>query len=119
MSRRWIAVVATSALLLGAAARAQTGVAPPSPAAATVRPAAPEPTPGLVNLNEATPDELERLPGIGPAKARAIVQHRQAHRFRRVEELTRVKGIGRKTLQRLKAYLATSGPTTLKTEPRR
>ncbi|MFZ5816365.1 MAG: helix-hairpin-helix domain-containing protein [Bacillota bacterium] len=60
----------------------------------------------VVNLNTATAAELERVPGIGPATARAIVQHRTKHGpFRRVEDLTAVSGIGPKTLKRLRPYL--------------
>jgi len=71
-----------------------------------VRPAAvaaPETASGpLIDLNGATPEELEQLPGIGPTRAHAIVEHRQAHPFKKVDELTKVKGIGRKTFSRLR-----------------
>ncbi|MGZ3442955.1 MAG: ComEA family DNA-binding protein [Polyangia bacterium] len=68
---------------------------------------------GVVNLNDATEEELARLPGIGPGKARAIAEHRHAHPFRRTDDLTKVKGIGRKTFGRLRPYITTVGPTTL------
>jgi competence protein ComEA len=73
---------------------------------------------GVVNLNEANPDELERLPGIGPAKARAIVEYRRSHPFKKMDELTKVKGIGKKTLAKLRPYITLVGATTLKSEPR-
>jgi competence protein ComEA len=73
---------------------------------------------GVVNLNQARPDELELLPGIGPSKAKRIVEYRTQHPFRKTEELTRVKGIGRKTFGKLRPYLTLQGPTTLKSEPR-
>ncbi len=69
---------------------------------------------GLVNLNDATPDELEHLPGIGPSKARAIIDYRKAHPFRKIEELTKVKGIGRKTFAKLRPFLSLAGKTTLR-----
>ena len=48
-----------------------------------------------VNINTASPSELEALPGIGPAKAKAIADYRQQHGvFKSVEELKNVKGIG-------------------------
>lgn len=75
--------------------------------------AAPKAAEGVVNLNDASEDELTRLPGIGPGKARAIAEHRHAHPFRRIDELTKVKGIGRKTFGRLRPYITTVGPTTL------
>jgi comEA protein len=83
--------------------------------------AAPKSPDGVVNLNDASEDELTRLPGIGAGKARAIAEHRHAHPFRRIDELTKVKGIGRKTFGRLRPYITTVGPTTLarKAGPRR
>jgi competence protein ComEA len=75
--------------------------------------AAPAPE-GTVNINDASAGELEELPGIGPAKARAIVEHRRGHPFHKVDDLVRVKGIGRKTFGRLRPYITVVGPTTLK-----
>jgi competence protein ComEA len=63
-----------------------------------------------VNLNTATQEELESLPGIGPQKASAILAYRQRHsRFRSVGELVRVRGIGSKTLKRLRPMLTLDG----------
>jgi competence protein ComEA len=73
---------------------------------------------GVVNLNQASAEELELLPGIGPGKARAIVEHRRTHPFRKIEEIVKVKGIGRKTFAKLRQYIAVAGPTTLKEEKR-
>jgi len=56
-----------------------------------------------VNVNTATVDELATLPGIGPAKAEAIVKDRKANgRYKKLDDLTRVKGIGEKLVQKLK-----------------
>ena len=56
-----------------------------------------------VILNHASFDELRRLPGIGPKKAQSILVLRQRMgRFRQVEDLLRVKGIGRSTLKKLR-----------------
>lgn len=71
---------------------------------------------GVVNLNEATAEQLQLLPKVGPSRANAIVAHRKAHPFKRIEELTRVKGIGKKTFARLRPLLSLSGPTTLKAQ---
>lgn len=68
---------------------------------------------GVVNLNQADFNQLTLLPGVGPTKARRIVEWRAKHPFKRIEELTRVKGFGRKTFARLKANLTLTGPTTL------
>ncbi len=96
-------------LLFGGAALAQPparsarpGATPASTQAAPVRAAA-----EMVDLNLASEDQLERLPGIGPTRARAIVEHRRTHPFRHVDEVTKVKGIGRKTFARLRPYLKT------------
>jgi competence protein ComEA len=67
---------------------------------------------GVVNVNTATAEELQLLPGIGPAKVQSILAYRRAHPFRTVEELVRVKGIGRKMVRRLRAHLTVRGPTT-------
>ncbi len=71
---------------------------------------------GQLNLNDADQAALEQLPGIGETKALRIIEYRRNHPFRRIEELTKVKGIGRKTVARLKPYLAIAGPTTLHAE---
>lgn len=64
---------------------------------------------GLIDINLAPAALLEELPGIGPAKAAAIVQYREQNGpFRHVGELTRVPGIGEKTLESL-APLVTVG----------
>ena len=55
-----------------------------------------------VNLNSASADELARLPGIGAAKAKAIVEYRSDEPFRKPEDLRKVKGIGDKLYERLK-----------------
>ena len=73
---------------------------------------APAPVP-QVNLNTATAAELERLPGVGPARALAIVAYRERRPFRRIQELMRIRGIGRKTFRRLRPMLTLEGPTTL------
>jgi len=67
---------------------------------------------GVVNLNTAEVGVLGLLPGIGPAKAAQIVVYRRRHPFRTVDELVRIRGIGRKMVRRLRAHLAVSGPTT-------
>lgn len=68
---------------------------------------------GVVNIQTASAEQLQLLPGIGPSKAQAIVAHREQHAFRRVEDLMRVRGIGRATFRRLRSMLSVDGPTTL------
>lgn len=65
-----------------------------------------------VNLNTATEQELQTLPGIGPAKAKAIIDYRTTKgNFKTIEDLKNVKGIGEKTFDKFKSQLAVSGPT--------
>jgi competence protein ComEA len=67
-----------------------------------------------VNINTATEQELDSLPGIGPAKAKAIVEYRKAHGdFKSADDIKNVKGIGDKTFGDLKSQIAVSGPTTV------
>ena len=73
--------------------------------------ASPEAAPGpisgpIVELNRATVEELQSLPGIGLKKAEAIIAQREKRPFTRVTQLLLVKGIGQKTLTRLKPRLA-------------
>lgn len=67
---------------------------------------------GVINLNTAPAQLLSLLPGVGPAKAGAIVTYRRRRPFRTVDELVRIKGIGRKMVRRLRPHLAVAGPTT-------
>ena len=66
---------------------------------------------GRVVLNEATERELTKLPGIGPSRARAILALRERlTKFKAVEDLLRVKGIGRKMLRRMRPSLVLDRP---------
>jgi competence protein ComEA len=61
---------------------------------------------GTVNINTASSDELQRLPGIGPAMAARILTHRKAiGRFTAVEQLMDVGGIGEKKLGHMKPFV--------------
>lgn len=56
----------------------------------------------LVDINTATAEELEALPGIGETRAAAIVEYREANGpFRRIEDLTQVAGIGEGILEQI------------------
>ena len=65
----------------------------------------PPPTPApaaMIDINSASVEELCTLPGIGPKKAEGILKARAHRPFARVTQLLQVKGIGRRTLERLK-----------------
>lgn len=60
----------------------------------------------VIDLNLASQADLERLPGIGQSRARAIVKYREENGpFETVEELTQVDGIGPGILERLRPYI--------------
>jgi competence protein ComEA len=71
-----------------------------------------------VDLNAAGEHELALVPNVGPKTAAAIVKHREENGpFRSVEELTRVKGIGAKTLEKVGPYFVVSDKVPDRTEP--
>jgi competence protein ComEA len=78
----------------------------PGGLAASASTAAPDPTSALVNLNTATSEQLDTLPGVGPVTAQKILDWRAAHgAFSSVDELLEVDGIGDKTLADLAPHV--------------
>ena len=78
----------------GAAGGAQAGAAKPLPE-------------GMVNINTADEKELDKLPGIGPAMAKRIVEYRTENgAFQAPEEIKRVKGIGDAKYEKMKDKIA-------------
>ncbi len=72
---------------------------------------------GKVNVNTATLQELQLLPGIGASRAQAMIEARkQRGGFERVEDLLEVKGIGERSLQRLRPHVTLKGKTTARAE---
>jgi competence protein ComEA len=62
----------------------------------------------LLDLNEALPADLQKLPGVGPKLAQRIADERAKKPFANVEDLRRVSGIGPKTLEKLRPYVTVS-----------
>ena len=123
------ALALSTALLV---ASAPTAAATPSPLAggatpvplperdAATSPSPPPPPPsggllpdGRVILNLASEEELRKLPRVGPSRAKSIFALRtKLGKFRSVNDLLRVKGIGRKTLEHLKPKMVLDPPPT-------
>ena len=96
MKRLVLLVVALCALHTGQTSAADGDVGPPEQGPPSVE------QDDRININEAGPDELVQLPGIGPSRAQAIITEREKRRFRRIEDIIRVPGIGRKTFGRIR-----------------
>ncbi len=82
---------------------------PASSAQTAAPPYAPKPAPAagmMIDVNTATADQLQLLPGIGPSRAAAIIESRDSQGpFRTVEDLARVRGIGPATVEGVRPYV--------------
>jgi len=63
-----------------------------------------------VDINHASAKELMELPGIGQTRATAIIAYRSKTAFRRLTDLLRVKGIGRKTFAKFQNLITVNSP---------
>jgi len=90
--------------------------------AVSVVPAAPtfaEGPAGVVNVNQADAQALALLPRVGPALAGRILEFREENGpFKSIDDLLLVRGIGERTLELMKPYLALEGKTTLEEKVR-
>jgi competence protein ComEA len=58
-----------------------------------------------MNLNTATQEQLQTLPGIGPAIAQRIIAYRTEHPFQSIDEVQQVKGVGPKIYEQIKPLI--------------
>ena len=113
MLGRYLAVMGM-ALLLATPVAAQTpSPAKPPAAAAPTHPdtttGKSEPAHGLIDINSASAEELDKLPGVGPARAKAIIEHRPYHGK---DDLTNKKIIPENVYNEIKdKIIAHQGPT--------
>ena len=68
----------------------------------------------VIDLNRATAEDLDAIPGLGPALAQRIIDYRKAHGpFKKIDDLREVSGIGPQNLPKLKPYLGLGGPEAI------
>src|SRR5438876_5283107 len=68
-----------------------------------------------VNINTATSEELQQVPGIGPATAEKILQMRKSYGvFKSVDDLLAIRGLGPKRLEKMRKYLTVGKPSAAK-----
>jgi competence protein ComEA len=102
MVRTALSFVVLALLAVAQPALAQEPASPRSSA----RAAAKAPVTGQVNINTASPTELEALPGIGAKTAARIIEYRQKNGpFKKVEDLMNVRGVGEKNFLKLKPQI--------------
>jgi competence protein ComEA len=102
-----IAIVLLCLLVSGIAVQARPVMTGPQTQAADTKAAVVSP----LNLNTATVEQLQKLPGVGPKTAARILDYRQKNgAFKKVEELMNVKGVGEKSFLRLKSQITVTPP---------
>lgn len=65
----------------------------------------------VVNINTANQKELMTLKGIGEAKAKAIIEYRTKNRFKKIEDIMQVKGIGQSIFDKIKKDITITNQT--------
>ena len=108
MTRFLIAAIATIALMPGLVhAQARPGAQKPVATAAAP-----------INLNTATMDQLESIPGIGAKTAERIIAYRQKNGgFKKIEDLMLVQGVGEKSFLKMKPLITVTGTKPGSQEP--
>ncbi|HKV63838.1 MAG TPA: helix-hairpin-helix domain-containing protein [Candidatus Acidoferrum sp.] len=71
-----------------------------------------------VNINVASSEELQLVPGIGPSTAEKILQMRKSYGpFKSVDDLLAIRGLGPKRLEKMRKYLVAGKPTSKNASP--
>ncbi len=68
---------------------------------------------GVLNINTATAQEWTLFPGVGKARAEAIMAERATAQFSSVDDLVKVKGIGPKFIEKFRSNFTVDGPSTI------
>lgn len=78
----------------------------PRPPSENPEPPPSKPVSSILNINTASIEELDKLPGIGPSNAKSIIEYREKHgKFASVDDITKISGIGEKTLENLRQFI--------------
>ncbi len=102
LATRRLAAGLLSIVLAAAAVPALAAPPPPSRSGSSAKPAPATP----VDINTASAADLQTVPGIGKALAQRIVEFREKNGpFSQVDDLVKIRGIGEKSIVRLKPYL--------------
>ncbi len=70
---------------------------------------------GKININTATEDQIELLPGIGPKLATEVLNYRTNNgNFKTIDDIKKVSGVGDKKFEKIKNFIMIEGDTTIK-----
>ena len=105
-TQKTLTFLVTAVLVLGLCALAAGEKAAPSQETPALQ--------GKLNINTASLKQIKLLPGIGKKTAAMILDYRTSNgNFKTVEDLLKIKGLGKKTLEKCRPYLTLAGETTL------